>query len=342
MKLGLVGWASDTGVGMELRDASLHLPAEEAFILKHPNRPFSGRIDLPIPSFVSEGWEPVREMERWLGDVKPDTILTWETPGDWRFPDLWKSKGIRWVSVIHYDWFDPAHKYDYQKADLISPNLQCRDGLRGIYGLESTVLPIPVALERLPFKERRYAHRFVTVYGQGGPFDRRSIREIVEAWRGMFMAFPLTIRAQKQPTEFTGKCPEIISLDLKNYEKTSHLYEEQDIAVLPSKFEGVGLSLLEAQALGLPTITTDFEPMKTLAPDLLVKSSPSSVEIMVGHKIPAAYPLVKDLCRVVEEISGKDIRDLSRIARKRIEDHYSWTVLKDRWIDYLQAKTVSV
>lgn len=336
MKLGLVGFASDTGVGMELRDAMIHLPGCEAFILKHPERPSTKSVDLPVPTFFSQGWEPLKEMDTWITKTKVDTILTWETPGDWRFPEIWKSKGIRWFCVIHYDWFDPAHKYDYQKGNLIAPNAQCRDGLRGIYGLESTVLPIPVALERLPFKERRFAHRFVTVYGQGGPYDRRSTREIVDAWRRITMAFPLTIRAQKRPIEVEEKgLPSVIGIDLQNHATTEILYSCQDVAVLPSKFEGVGLSLLEAQACGLPTITTDFEPMRTLAPDLLVKASPSAVEIMKGHRMPAAYPLVEDLRRVVDTLSGHDIRELSHLARNRVEENYSWTILKDRWLDFL-------
>lgn len=337
MKLGLVGYGSDTGVGMELRDALVHLPAASAFILKHPQRPETKALRFPPSTFISEGWEPLREMETWIADVKPDTILTWEVPGDWRFPDLWQRKGIRWFCVMHYDWFMPQHKYDYWKARLISPNFQCQNGIKALYGLESTLLPIPVDLGRLPFKERRFAHRFVTVYGQGGPHDRRSIKEIVEAWRKMFMALPLKIMAQKKPVEIEGELPNTVWIDQRNVETTEELYAESDVAVLPSKFEGVGLSLIEAQALGLPVITTDMEPMRTLAPDLLVNASPFSVEFMIGHKVIAAYPSVEDLRRVVDALSGKDIRELSHIARRRVEQHYSWTVLKDAWLDTLKS-----
>lgn len=337
MRLGLVGYGSDTGVGMELRDALVHLPAVSAFILKHPERPETKGLRFPPSTFFSKGWELLQEMETWIADVKPDTILTWEIPGDWRFPDLWKRKGIRWVCVIHYDWFMPEHKHDYEKARLISPNFQCQNGIKALYGLDSTLLPIPVDLDRLPFKERRFAHRFVTVYGQGGPHDRRSIREIVAAWRGITMAFPLTIRAQKKPVEFEGDLPNSIGIDLGNMETTAHLYEEQDVAVLPSKFEGVGISLIEAQALGLPVITTDMEPMRTLAPDLLVNASPFSLEFMIGHKVIAGFPSVLDLRRVVDDISGKDIRDLSHMARRRVENQYSWTVLKEQWLDQLEG-----
>lgn len=338
MKLGLVGWASDTGVGMELRDAAACLPAASAFVLPHLKRPVTKGIRFPIPVVVSEGWEPIRDMEAWLDVVKPDTILTWETPGDWRFPEIWRKRGIRWFCVIHYDWFLPEHQNDYRHASLISPTLQCQNGLKALYGLQSTLLTIPVDLERLPFKERRFAHRFVTVYGQGGPHDRRSIKEIVEVWRRMFMAFPLTIRAQKKPSEINGDVPKSVGIYEGNVASTAELYEEQDVAVLPSKFEGVGLSLIEAQALGLPVITTDMEPMNLIAPDLLVKISPLSVEFMKGHKVLAAFPSVEDLHRVVESISGKDIRDLSHLARRRVEESYSWTVLKDRWTEALSGK----
>lgn len=325
---------------MELRDAGKHLPRAGAFILKHEKRPSTPGTYLSFPAFMSQGWEPLKEMEAWLDEVKPDTILTWETPGDWRFPELWRRRGIQWFCVIHYDWFTPARKYDYSQAKLIAPNYECQNGLKALYGLDSVLLPVPVDLDRLPFKERRYAHRFLTVYGQGGPHDRRSIKEIAEAWRKMIMPFPLTVRAQKRPVEIDGPLPNGFYICEENAESTVDLYAEQDVAVLPSKFEGVGLSLLEAQALGLPVITTDMEPMRSLAPDLLVSISPFSIEIMKDHKILAAFPSVDDLRRVVDNLAGKNIRDLSNIARKRVEDHYSWTVLRDRWMDCLAGLPV--
>lgn len=337
MRLGLVGWASDTGLGMELRDAMGNLPVASMFILQHPGRPASKDIKFTKPAFVSQGWDVTKEMFDWLAETKLDTVLTWETPGDWRFPAIWHDRGVRWVCVMHWDWFSPEKRQGYAHADLISPNMQCRDGLKGIHGLDSTLLPVPVDLERLPFKARRYAHRFVSVYGQGGPFDRRSIKEMVEAWRRIPMAPPLTIHAQKEPKEDFGLLPPCVSIEVGNVASAEDLYAENDIAVLPSKFEGVGLSLVEAQALGLPVITTDMEPMRTLAPELLVECSMFTVEYMKEHRIPAAYPSVDALVKVVDSLHGKDITTLSHDARRRVETEYSWTVLKDRWMQFLSA-----
>ncbi len=335
MKIGLVGWASDTGVGMELRDTAASLPDCEKFLMPHrgrPSQPDSNETAL-------NGWDPVVRMNAWIDTVKPDVVLTWETPVDWRFPEIWGRKGVRWVCVVHYDWFEPVRAHEYIRADLIAPNEQCRDGIR-VHGLDSTVLPVPVDLNRLRFKERKYGHRFVTVYGQGGPHDRRSIKEIVEAWRGIAFAPPLTIKAQKKPVEIEGELPRVVGIDLENVATTAELYEEQDVALFPSKFEGVGLSLIEAQACGLPVITTDMEPMRTLAPDLLIPASPSTVEIMNHHRIPAAFPSIEALRRAVDGIMGKDIRALSYAARKRVEDKFSWTALKDRWMEFLRKGKV--
>jgi len=337
MRLGLVGWASDTGLGMELRDAMGNLPVVSMFILQHSGRPASKDVKFSRPAFVSPGWDATKEMSDWLLETKIDTVLTWETPGDWRFPAIWRDRGVRWVCVVHWDWFSPEKRHDYAHADLISPNIQCRDGLKGIHGLISTLLPVPIDLERLPFTVRNTANRFVTVYGQGGPFDRRSIKEIVEAWRRISMPPPLSIRAQKRPTEIEGVLPPQVGITVANVGTAEDLYAEGDVAVLPSKFEGVGLSLLEAQALGLPVITVDMEPMRTLAPELLVECSPSTVEFMKSHRIPAAYPSVEALARMVDGLRGKDISTLSHDARRRVETEYSWTVLKDRWVQFLSA-----
>ena len=72
MRLGLVGWASDTGVGMELRDALRYLPVTAVFYLDHPGKPPS--IDFKGKTQGSSNLLP--KMNAFLEENQIDTILS--------------------------------------------------------------------------------------------------------------------------------------------------------------------------------------------------------------------------------------------------------------------------
>lgn len=334
MRLGLVGWPSDTGVGMELRDALHYLPAVSVFYMDHPGKPPSADFQGKTVG-VSD---LCRKMESFIDSHKIDTILTWETPGSWDFPALWARKGVRWVCVAHYDWFAPKQISAWKTARIVVPFDLAGVGLRMLYGLGSMTLQVPVDLERLPFQERRKAERFVTVYGHGGPGDRRAILQIMEAWRMMGSeAPPLVVRSQKPVKELEGaKLPDHVTVHVGNLGKASDLYAQADVAILPSKYEGVGLSLIEAQACGLPTITTDMEPMKSIAPEYLVGGEVGEIEVMEGHRVATCTPHPIALAGRVKDILHMDISEASRRARYRVQERYSWAVLKDQWISLLE------
>jgi glycosyltransferase involved in cell wall biosynthesis len=334
MRLGLVGWPSDTGVGMELRDAIRYLPAVSVFYMDHAGKP-------PSADFQGKTAGPsnlVAKMASFIETHKLDTILTWETPGSWEFPALWARKGVRWFCVAHFDWFAPKQLAAWKTAKIIVPFDLAGEGLRKGYGLESTTLQVPVDLERLPFRERHKAERFVTVYGHGGPGDRRSIVQITDAWRMMGHEAPLlTVRSQKPIKELEGaKLPSNVTLQVGNVRQVPELYAEADVAVLPSKYEGVGLSLIEAQACGLPVITTDLEPMRSIAPEYTVIGEVGEIEIMEGHKLATctAHPIA--LAGRVKDLLHKDISEASKRARFRAQESYSWEALKEQWINLLE------
>lgn len=338
MKLGLVGWPSETGLGMEIRDAVRYLPVSGVFYMNHPGKPMA-------EEFKNEtvgDRDIIGKMESFLSANKIDTVLTWETPGNWKFPKLWERKGVRWFCVVHWDWFAPKQMESWKRARLIAPFEATSFGLRLVYGLESVVVPVPVDLSRLEYRKRRQADRFVTVYGMGGPKDRRSICQIVEAWRMLGSEAPrLTILAQKAPIEIEGiPLPKTVDLKIGVLGNACELYRGFDVAVLPSKYEGVGLSLMEAQASGLPVITTDMEPMRSIAPWYVIPGIPGEVEIMEGHRVAIQTPMAASIAQRVMAIAYQDIEKASENARLHIEKNYSWSSLKDKWVSTLAGSQV--
>lgn len=330
-RVAVVGWATDSGVGRELCDAVANLPIVGAFVLTHALK--RNRFDMvPEPvRYISHGRDPVSEMQDFLEKRRPDVVLTWEGPPRSEFTDVWRRAGVRWINVVHWDWFPGIDAL--KGAELIAPNEMCQRGLQDRYGLSSTVLPVPVDIPKFPFVRRLKAVRFGMAYGAGGFHDRRCLGETLAAWRLIKDAPILTISTQ-------GKAPQFVptpatQLREKNLWDPAEVYADWDIAIQPSRFEGVGLSLLEAQACGLPVLTLDAEPMRELAPDLLVPAIGSSIENVPGHQVDAWTPEPADLARAVDGIRGKDISDLSVRARSRAEK-FSWYALGKKWLEFLE------
>jgi glycosyltransferase involved in cell wall biosynthesis len=341
MRLAVVGWAGDSGVGRELIDAVRNLPVSCAFILENPHKPTRKDLLLGTPSYFANPANLDKQIELFIECYRPDTILTWEVPGAWSFPAIWTRKDVKWVHMVHWDWFSvaPEHMSAWKMARLLCPNTLCQRELKAL-GLNAALIPVPVDTNRLIFKERKKAELFISVYGYGGPKDRRSIPEILEAWKKMAGGAPkLVIRAQKPVEEIKGQLPPAgISVELGNMPEPADLYKVGDIALQPSRYEGVGVSLVEAQACGMVVIAVNAEPMKDIVCGPLIPVEKTIKIPIMGKLITSNIPSVKGLIDIITPLRGKDISDLSRKARSFAEEKFSWVALKDRWIETLSIK----
>jgi glycosyltransferase involved in cell wall biosynthesis len=341
MRLAVVGWAADSGVGRELIDAVRNLPVSCAFILENPHKPTRKDLMVGLPTYFAQPANLDKQMELFIECHRPDTILTWEVPGAWSFPAIWARKDVKWVHMCHWDWFStaPEHMRVWKMGRLLCPNTLCQNELKTL-GLSATLIPVPVDTDRLPFKERKKAETFVSVYGYGGPQNRRSIPEIVEAWRKLGSIPPkLVIKAQKSVDEVKGiLVPNNLTVELGNTPEPADLYKTGDIALQPSRYEGVGVSLVEAQACGMPVIAVNAEPMKDIVCGPLIPVEKAMKIAIMGKALTSNLPSVKGIVDIVNSLKGKDISELSRKARTFAEEKFSWKALRDRWIDTLSGK----
>jgi glycosyltransferase involved in cell wall biosynthesis len=333
-KVGLVGWNTATGLGYMNRDIATLLPIARWLVPTHILYP-----TLPTPATRA----PVQTVSLELGRAE---IRTWLRGLDWvifvelpYFSVLAQEARALGVRVACVPMWELAHlDADWLRhCDLmICPTRFAYELLcdwKRRFGFEWDVLefPWPVDTRRFRFRRRTRCRRFLFVNGTGGcgAFQadgapskyRRKGMEIVLPAARLLRPIPFLVFSQENPTVPVPSNVELRSPPADN----GVLYDEGDVCVQPSRWEGLGLSMLECQAAGLPLVVTDAPPMNEYRPLRAVPARETElVWILARHSLTSHNVAPEDLASALETVYETDIARASESARLFIETEHSW------------------
>jgi glycosyltransferase involved in cell wall biosynthesis len=113
---------------------------------------------------------------------------------------------------------------------------------------------------------------------QVGTAYNKNVRKLIEACHVLPVRIVLIGHLSEEQKAYlrSHRC------DYENYENVSpdrliEEYEKCDLVTFVSTFEGFGLPILEAQAVGRPIITSNREPMKSIAGDGAILVDPDNI-----------------------------------------------------------------
>ncbi len=168
---------------------------------------------------------------------------------------------------------------------------------------------------------------------------RKPLAEVIEAFRaasGDELRLVLKAQVDRRLTEARrlarggrrfGRADrriEIVSADLPTDEYMA-MFGSAAAIVAPSRWEGLGLHLYEATALGIPIVTNDNPPMNEIVSDgrngLLV---PGIADGEARSGITAYRPDVAGLTGAIERLRDPQLREQLRAGARERRDELSW------------------
>lgn len=340
-RLGLVGYATASGLGQLNRDLAEQGGVDGWLVAEHPRFPMLEVLTARCPVQHFGAGDHTEQLRRWLQTV--DWIVWAEACPIARLPQLAREAGVRIACVPMWEFISPTDRWLRDVDLLICPTQQAYDifaGWKLRFGFRWRVVrfPWPIPADRFRFRVRQRCQQFLFVNGRGGAparsiasegsLGRRKGLDTILAAARLSREVPWTIYTQ-QPLD--TEVPDNVRVRYQVGENTS-IYDEGDVCVQPSRWEGVGLPLLECQAAGMPLITVDAAPMNEYRPlRTMTPSGWSWGYLCDGQPIHVPTVAPTALAEVVRGLYGQSVREASFEAREWVERERSWDRAIDCW-----------
>jgi glycosyltransferase involved in cell wall biosynthesis len=323
IKVGLVGYACATGLGNATLDFYRNLPFERFLVIPHAQLAW-GDSALDSRCHFCPLTATERDLKQWMHGL--DGVFSIEHSYIARLWPLAKRMGIRVTLMPNAEWLDPGNSYLDLVDTFIAPTRACYRLLKQLgWERRSVYIPHPVDTERFAFRERRVARIFLHCRGWGGYRERKGT-DIVYQTAELCRNASFVVRAQSLPR---AQVPPNLAL-VGASPSPEELYEVGDVAIQPSRWEGVGLQILEAMACGIPVIVPNEPPMNEYPADSFLRVPAVQSTVMLGERLWPAYATdVTSLANLVCNLNGRDISTFSRRCRAKMEWR-SWSRLRPR------------
>ena len=360
MRIGIVAYWFNRGQGVVARQlrSALDDLGHETYVLARPTRKTNIRPDWIDTEGVwaqdrltaaSDYYVPAAEYERWAADSGIEVALFDQ---NYQFEEITKLReaGVRTAGRFVWEHFADEHIEPARAAfDAVYSMTACeRDRYAGM-GIETPRVrfgchPDLVARDTGQAQDEGARETLPLLFPGGFMSKRKPIGEVIEAFRaaeGDELRLILKAQVERRLTEAKrlarggrrfGRADrriEILSADLPT-DEYMNLFASSAAIVAPSRWEGLGLHLYEATALGLPIVTNDNPPMNEIVIDgmngLLV---PGIEDGRARSGIPAYRPDVAALTAAIERLRDPELRSQLREGARKRRDELSWEWTKE-------------
>ncbi len=283
MRLGLVARADNGGLGIQTWALYRHLrPARTLVVDIEHLTGYRNHFERYPGAMISRGEPTLDTIRRFVEGL--DVVLTCETPYNYALFSHCRAVGVRTVLQYNFEFLEYFANPQLPRPDLfLAPSLWHFDR---VPFANKRFLPVPVDRERLPFRHRTRARRFLHIAGHETIHDRNGTALVLEALRHVEAPVEVLLRAQRRHGFEVP--PTRARVTVANEDVPLHwdLYgDEDDVLLLPRRFGGLSLQLDEALSRGMPAIMTDVSPQSGFLPGEWLVPAVSSFRFMAKTQI---------------------------------------------------------
>ena len=334
-------------VGRQLRSA-LETLGHETFVLARPAKDTAAKPgllstddvwDQPGVTAASNYLIPFEEMDRWAREHELEAVMFDQ---NYQLDEIarLRDSGVRTYGRFVWEQFAAENVEGAKRAfDAVYSLTACERDRYATLGIDSPAVRWGIHPDLLEDVAARDAERDarpgdgpVKFFFPGGYMTKRKpLKPVLEAFsraRGDGLRLVLKAQVEKrvgmvQKAAAADPRIEPLFADLPDAEHR-RLFASADVCLAPSRWEGLGLHLYEAIALGMPTITNDNPPMNEVIRDrqngLLVRGVEAPEPAPSG--IAAYDPDPGELTAAIERLADPDLRgELIAGARAARELH---------------------
>lgn len=332
MKIGIIAYRNNSGLGNLAKNLYENLEMDSWYIINHSLKGIN--TDNLTNFSIAPNDFNIKHFEKYLDTYTPDVMVIIETPFNWEYLPLLKKRGIKVVYIPMIDCvrFDEIKYKDCVDTWIMLNKLGhslalAARGINNIYQLNYAV-----DTNYFEFKERTgttFVHNagyYELIKGQA---DAHKGTDLVIDVFACLPQYKLLLRSMTNVPFFTPFNKTFVS-DIRD------LYKDGDIYLAPSRWEGLGLPLYEAMASGMVLMTTNAPPMSEFSIDDFCKIN--CTPFSIPHGTGVGYNVnINDFIFKIYNIVNQDIPAISRKNRKIIEEHYSWDVLKSKYLEVMNG-----
>jgi glycosyltransferase involved in cell wall biosynthesis len=340
-----VDWAvvarkDDTGFGRQSADIRSVLGVGHHFVIpsdRMPGRP---------PEGLDEAWlKPdfsVQQLCDVLSQVKGIIFFETYTTAHTELLKMAKKLRVKSICVPNWEWFRGEDSM-WELCDFFACPTRFTVGVVQSYGWRrAKYVPWTLNLNRFARRQVTGAARlFVHNAGLVDRDDRKGTRDAIKAFMKV-QRDDLRLIVRMQNDVPLPKVDSRIEVRVGNMERPEQLYETGDVAVQPSKMEGIGFMVIEPLCVGLPVITSNYPPMNEFVrqPEMLAKLKWFKRRAYANNWVKHAHlrlPRASDLARRIEWCADHDLGAISAENRRLAESLFDPQRLRQVWAECLQT-----
>lgn len=332
MKLGLITRMDKSGLGQgqTLRLARLLNPDR---VLLIDSTSFNGSKQHPewyagFEGMITYGFPTDDQVRLFLDGL--DTVISCETFYNNRFTRIAKEMKVKTILVANpefFDWFKPEWALVPRPDKIVVPSQWLMDKM---LQFNAQYIPTPIfedefAKAREINLQRTGKRRYLFLNGKTAAHDRNGLESFYTALEQSRDDFEVVVKAQGD----VKKHPDPrVTYDTSNPDEQWKLYADFDAMILPRRYAGQCLPMMEALSSGLPVVMTDIDPNNKVLPKELLIPATKTDSLMTRFLVDIYSADVKALA---EKLDNLEVTAEAKAKALDIAKQFDAEILRPRY-----------